>query len=232
MGNIDYLNGNYFKNNPTWHVEDANWKAQQIIKIIEANRIEPKSICEVGCGAGEILNQLHSRMNNNISFTGYEISPQAYELCKQRTKGRLSFKLLNILDDTESLFDVVLVIDVVEHIEDCFGFLKKIKDKGRFKILHIPLDMSVQKVLRCSPILEARSQVGHIHYFSKETALAMISESGYKIIDYFYTQSAIEVPSKKLKTQLAKFPRKFFFKLNQDLTARILGGYSLLVLAE
>jgi len=50
--------GNYLENNPTWHIEDSPWKAKQIFKMLNKNSINPKSIAEIGCGAGEILNQL------------------------------------------------------------------------------------------------------------------------------------------------------------------------------
>lgn len=53
-----YTDGTYFEKNPTWHIEDSAWKANQIQKILSQNKIKPKSICEIGCGAGEILKQL------------------------------------------------------------------------------------------------------------------------------------------------------------------------------
>lgn len=227
-----YIRGEYFEKNPTWHVEDSYWKALQIIKIIERNCIKPQSICEIGCGAGEILNQLYLKMHNNVSFEGYEISPQAFELCQQREKQRLQFNFKNLLEDEKSFFDIVLAIDVIEHIEDYFTFLKNLREKGLFKIFHIPLDLSVQTVLRNSPILKVRQKVGHIHYFTKETALAILNETGYKILDYFYTAGSIDLPEKSFKSLLARLPRKILYKLNKDITVRILGGYSLIVLTK
>ncbi len=48
-----YKDGRYLELNPTWHVEDSPWKAKQIFEIIHRNRLQPKSICEIGCGAGD-----------------------------------------------------------------------------------------------------------------------------------------------------------------------------------
>lgn len=50
-----YDDGTYLTNNPTWHEEDSAWKSQQIMKIIDKNTLSFNTICEVGCGAGEIL---------------------------------------------------------------------------------------------------------------------------------------------------------------------------------
>jgi hypothetical protein len=74
--------------------------------------------------------------------------------------------------------------------------------------------------------------VGHLHHFTKETALAALEDCGYQIIDYFYTGGTVDLPSRTIKTKLAKLPRKLFFKINQDLAVRTVGGYSLMVLGK
>ena len=227
-----YSQGEYLDRNPDWHVEDSPWKAEQILKIIERNKLQPSSICEVGCGGGEILNCLYLKMPNHVSFIGYEISPQAFELCQRRKRDRLQFCLKNLFDDQETFFDIVMAIDVVEHVEDYFNFLRNLRIKGRYKIFHIPLDLSVQTVLRSSPLLRGRQLVGHIHYFTKETALAALVDTGYEVLDFFYTAGSIDLPSKSVQSSLAKWPRKILYNLNKDMTVRVLGGYSLMVLTK
>ena len=117
-------------------MEHSPWKAAQIIKLLHRNNIQPKTICEIGCGAGEILRQLHVQMSGDISFVGYEISPDAYELCKKRISDRLAYKLENLFDSS-AYYDIVMAIDVIEHVDDLYGFLKALKSKGDFKIFHI-----------------------------------------------------------------------------------------------
>lgn len=85
-------NGEYLKYHPIWHIEDSPWKAEQVIKMLKRNPIEPKSIAEVGCGAGEILNQLYQSMTDDVNFTGYDISIDVIKLAKQREKESLKFK--------------------------------------------------------------------------------------------------------------------------------------------
>ena len=232
FGEKFYETDEYLGTNPTWHAEDSPWKARQILKIIQKNDLQPDSICEIGCGAGEILNQLFLQMRDNVSFVGYEISPYAFKLCEQKAKNRLDYKLENLFEDTSAYYDIVMAIDVFEHVEDYFGFLRNLREKGKYKIFHIPLDMSVQNVLRNSTMLKSREEVGHIHYFSKDTALAALRETGYDIIDYFYTPSVIELSTKSFKSFLMKLPRRVGFKINKDWAVRILGGYSLMVLTK
>jgi hypothetical protein len=144
----------------------------------------------------------------------------------------LTFKLEDLLEENGEYFDIALAVDVFEHVENYFGFLRRLKAKAEYKIFHIPLDLSVQTVLRASPIIKWRRSVGHIHYFTKETALETLKDTGYEILDYFYTAGSLELPNRGWKTNVLKIPRKIAFAANKDLAVRLLGGYSLLVLAK
>lgn len=225
-----YEDGTYLANNPTWGEQDSPWKAGNIERLLKKNDIHPSTVCEVGCGAGAILSCLASRYDKTL-FSGYEISPHALEMCKRRTSHNLRYFHKDLLDDSETGFDVVMAIDVFEHVEDYFGFLRGLREKGTYKVFHIPLDLSVQWVLRSSPITKTRLSVGHLHHFTKETALATLEETGYEVLDYFYT-NASELPNRGWKADLLKIPRNLLFSLNQDLTVRVLGGFSLMVLAK
>lgn len=224
------LNGEYLQKNPTWHIEDSPWKASQIVKMLARNPINPKYVAEVGCGAGEILNSLHGQMPSDVNFVGYDISIDAIKLAEERTKSRLSFKLENLLE-TEERFDLLLMMDVFEHVDDYLGFLRKCKNKSKHTIFHIPLDLSAQSIIRNKLILERKS-LGHLHYFMKETALASLVDSGYEIVDFFYTNGALDQSSNTFKSKLAKWPRKILYKINKDFAVKLLGGCSLLVLAR
>lgn len=229
--NSIYEDGTYFSSNPSWHEEDSPWKALQIAKIIEKNSINPETICEIGCGAGEILQCLSKQYNHSKLFHGFEISPQAFEICSRKSTPNIKYFNSDLFECNE-VFDIVMAIDVFEHVEDYFGFLRKLKTKAKYKIFHIPLDLSVQTVLRAAPITHARETVGHIHYFTKETALASLRDTGYNVLDFFYTAGSLELPSRSWKSELLRVPRLVAYRLNKDWAVRILGGCSLLVFAE
>lgn len=224
-----YKDGTYLENNKTWHVEDSPWKAKQILNIIRKNDIATNSVCEVGCGAGEILRQLSYAMPNT-SFVGYELSPQAFDLCSVRESKQIRYKHKNILEE-EVFFDCLLCIDVIEHVEDYLGFIKSLKQKSTYKIFHIPLDISVLSILRSS-MMRDRLNIGHLHYFTRETAIATLQDCGYEIVDSFYTTSFCDLPRKTLKGKIAKLPYKILFTISPDIAVRLLGGCSYLILAK
>jgi hypothetical protein len=244
-----YTSGEYLKKNPTWHVEESPWKARQILRMMERNNIVPDIICEIGCGAGEILKRLQHTLKNDCIYWGYEISPQAFELCREKANEKLHFKLTDIRQEKNVYFDLVLVMDVLEHMEDYFSLLREIQPKSEFKIFQFPLDISVRSVLR-GDILNYHQTFGHIHYFTKELALQTLNDLGYQVIDYFYSgqpAESIPLPWDEIKTNplkllrkilgrmkrsLLKAPVKFLIAINEDLAVRILGTSRLLVLAK
>jgi cyclopropane fatty-acyl-phospholipid synthase-like methyltransferase len=228
-----HTDGEYLRNNPTWHIEDSPWKAENVLSTLARNSIEPKTVCEVGCGAGEILRQLHAQMPGHVRFVGYDISPQAIELARSRESERLTFEQEDLLHpENQDHFDLVIAADVFEHVEDCFGFCRRLSQKAIYKLYHIPLDMTVSAVLRGRPIMDNRRSIGHIHYFCKDTALALLEDTNHTIVDWHYTTGAFLSHLTAWKTRLARLPRRATFALNQDFAARVLGGFSLMVLAK
>jgi cyclopropane fatty-acyl-phospholipid synthase-like methyltransferase len=227
-----YVDGAYLEKNPGWHIEESAWKAQQIERMLRRHHLEPATICEVGCGAGEVLKQLQDKMDVSCELWGYDISPQALELCAPKANERLHFKLSDIRQEQDVFTDLLLLMDVIEHLEDYFSFLRALQPKSHYKILHIPLDLSAQTVLRHRGLLQVREAYGHIHYFTKEVALRMLQDIGYEVLDYFYTGRSIEIPTELPGRRLLGLPRKWLFTINQDLAAHVLGGFSLLVLAK
>jgi SAM-dependent methyltransferase len=227
-----YTDGSYHSIHPTWDVEDSPWKARLVRKLLAKHDLTPSSICEVGCGAGEVLRQLQLSGDSSAQYTGYEISPQAYALADAKSNERLKLILADICQERPvAQYDLLLALDVVEHVEDYLAFLRCLRPLARYKVFHFPLELSVQSVLRTSPIMSGRKMVGHLHYFMKDIVICALQETGYSIIDWVYTPVSIERPRSFRQTAMA-LPRRLLFKVSPDITVRILGGYSLMVLAE
>lgn len=225
-------NSDYLKHNSTWHVEDSPWKAEQVFKIIKRNRLKPQKIGEIGCGAGEILVQLQNLMNDQeIDFEGYDISPDAYELSKGRSNEKLNFFNENLIAKENTFFDLCLVIDVFEHVDNYVDFIKQCGKKADYKIYHIPLDLHASALIR-NRLIDVRKAVGHIHFFTKDIALAALVDSGQEILDYFYTPLSLATQNKTIKTKFANLFRRVLFKINPDFSVRLIGGHSLLVLTK
>ncbi len=232
MSGTIYTDGTYLTQNPSWHVEDSPGKARQILRLLERDHIAPRTVCEAGCGAGEVLRQLQQQMDPSCEFYGYDISPQAFQLCQERANDRLHFKLMDFLLEREVHFDLLLMVDFIEHLEDYYGFLRSVRPRSRYKILHIPLDLSVHAVLRPRKLPYVRHVSGHLHYFTKETALDTLRDAGYEVMDCFLTRQAMESSHKTFKTRVGNSGRRLACLFGEDLASRIFGGFGLMVLAQ
>ncbi len=234
MGNI-YTDGDYLETTRTWHSEDSPWKADQIARMIDKVGLQPGLVAEIGCGAGKILDELSRKPSlEKARFKGYDISSQAIELCGEIESNRIEFFREDPLTTASpEVFDLLLVIDVFEHVPDYLSFLRLCQAKAEYKIYHIPLDLHVSSMLRNSFFRE-RYTVGHLHYFTADSALAALRDTGHEIVDTFYTNGTFgtfrEHPA--LKTAIANVPRWLFSKISLPVTARLFGGYSLMVCAK
>jgi hypothetical protein len=228
-----YLGGNYLEQNPGWHREEAPWKAANVAAMLAQHRIEPTTMCEIGCGSGEVLVHLQQRLPRT-RISGYDISPQAQSFWQQVPPAEppIQFVLGNFHELNKTRYDVLLMLDVFEHVRDPFTFLERSREFAQHFVFHIPLDLSASSVARRAPLLDARRRVGHLHYYTKDLALETLTDSGYEIVHWRYTGASLSSPGRTWKSKAASVPRRLLFALNRDLGVRLLGGDTLLVLAR
>lgn len=226
-----YLGEDYVNQNPTWDREDSPWKARLAAQMLERHRIVPESICDVGCGAGFVLSELR-RIYADCDLSGYDIAPALPTFWSQHEGTSIHFQLGDFASLNTRRYSVVLVLDVIEHVPDPFVFLSSLRIAGDHFVFIIPLDLSALSVLRERPLLRQRREVGHIHYFTKNLALALLAETGYSVIEWTYTGAAFQAPRRTWKTRLAELPRRLARIPSTDLGVRLLGGETLIVLAE
>lgn len=225
-----YTSAEYIECNPSWDMEDSQWKAEKVREILDANRIIPESIIDVGCGAGRVLMELMTAYPN-ARLTGYDIAPDTERFWAALRDAGLNMVLGNFIESKSLHNDVLLLLDVVEHLQDPFEFLAKVRGRAKYYVFHFPLDLSAASVLREAPLLLVREKVGHVHYYTRGLVLALLKECGYIVIESRYTGAAFSAPKRGWKTLLAQIPRRLAFAINHDWGARLFGGETLMVLA-
>ena len=224
-----YNDSTYLSNNPTWHEEDAPFKAGKIADLLRNNNISFETVAEAGCGSGEILVELAKKFPGTKSFKGFDISTDALAIAKTKANNKISFELIDIAN-VEEAFDLLLVIDVIEHLENYFSFLDTIKTKSKYTIFHIPLDMCVWSLFREQMLIESKNRVGHIHNFTEDFITDILRNKGFKLIDKLYTEPTFKVISGKQK--FINTIRKLLFKINKRFCMKTIGGYSVMMLMQ
>lgn len=243
-----YTSGAYLQENPTWHADESPWKVTGVLGILKKNQLHPRAIAEIGCGVGEVLRLLQKNLPADCELWGYDISPKAIELAAPKANGRLHFIVSEGAQALDRRFDLILVLDVLEHLEDYFSFLREIHPGSDYKIFQLPMDISLRSVF-LRRINHFRKTYGHLHYFTKETALQMVHDANYEVVDYCYNgptdvgftdwsqvrRRPALLPKlllRQAKRLMWKLSFDLLFAINQDFAIRLTGGRRLLILAR
>jgi hypothetical protein len=226
-----YQDGRYAAINTDYHVSDSAWKADHVRRVLQDAGIAPRTMGEIGCGAGEVLRCLAASFPAAL-LEGWDVSQHAIQLARSREGERVRFYQGDLLSALREPFDVLLCLDVVEHVEDYLGFLRALRARAKWVVLHIPLDLSVQSLVRVTPILRYRENLGHLHYFTRETAIESLKSAGFEVKSWRYTGGSLDLGPRTVLQRIARWPRRAGRSVAPDLTARIFGGFSLMILAS
>jgi SAM-dependent methyltransferase len=226
-----YTEGDYAEQNPEWDSDDSSWKAQHVVSMMKALNIEANSIVEIGCGAGGVLACVRSAYPC-AKLVGFDIAPCLPKYWERYAGSEITFVLGDFLALNEEVVDVLLVLDVLEHLADPISFLDRLRCHGKIVVFHIPLDLSAVSVIRETPLLHVRHKVGHIHYFTRGLVRAMVEECGYEVLQERYTGAYLSAPGRSIFTKSFGLLRRIINGFNHDVGARLLGGETLMIVAR
>lgn len=218
-----YNDGRYLSANPTWHSERAPWKAGQVATGLRAAGLAPTSMCDIGCGTGLALAEVVKRVPSITRAVGFEPAeavPRAPEI-----EGVAEIRR-GYANESNERFDCTMMLDVFEHVEDCFGLLRACAPLAPNHVFHIPLDASALAIIR-SDLMSARRKVGHLHNFTRETALATLEETGHEVLHWHYTRTFEGAGT--AAGPAARIVRKVVLGMAPELGRKVIGGLSLLV---
>lgn len=110
-----------------YEIEKTLWwcvARQRIVEDVIDRRIELPAgarVLDVGCGTGAVLEALSAR----FEAYGTDTSPLAIDLCLERGLTNAFCCTLETFPRQELRFDLVTLLDVVEHIDDDLGLLRE-----------------------------------------------------------------------------------------------------------
>jgi 2-polyprenyl-3-methyl-5-hydroxy-6-metoxy-1,4-benzoquinol methylase len=156
-----------------------------IIKMIRGYVSQQMKVLDLGCGTGALDFYLAS---NGSSVYGIDISDRAITSCKENAQAfdlnkKCQFKATTLEDfKTKDKFDLVLCIEVIEHIEKDSAAIKKISTllkPGGILILSTPsLNAPLYKI---GFLNEFDKRVGHLRRYSNQSLQKLISTNGFRV---------------------------------------------------
>lgn len=147
--------------------------------------LKGKKVLDFGCGWGHTLKYFQSK---GADCYGCDPAKEAVEYGQKQGLNIVTMKMdtLKIFKDTR--FDVVLMMNVLEHLADPVGTIKEIKkeilNKGGILVVDVPNDYNIFQ--ECATKVHKLSQwwvapPAHLNYFNKDTLTNLLLGEGYKI---------------------------------------------------
>ncbi len=138
MEKAEYKKMDEFETTYWWHIGKLHL-LEKLISLIKVSIPNKSEILEIGCGTG-IVSKTLSKYG---TFTGIDMSEHAIEASKEKGVTNLILGDINTMDIKPLVgkFDLVLALDVLEHIQDDCLAIRKVgqllKSNGYF-VINVP----------------------------------------------------------------------------------------------
>jgi len=169
------------------------WKAIHLANLFRSNfpRIQINSVCEVGGAEGTVIASVGRLLGAN-NLDCYELSD---EFCRIRSMRHSNVSFVNgNFEVCQSDYDIGILSDITEHVEDDDYLLKNVCTRCRYVLLKMPIEVCIagsQWRYRLQGKLKPRNMLfgkdhynGHLRGYTVKSALVLV-ERHFKIIDYY-----------------------------------------------
>jgi ubiquinone/menaquinone biosynthesis C-methylase UbiE len=228
-----YETNEYLKNNPSLHIDDSPYKINIIIPLIDKfiGQINSSeiNILDVGSGAGLILkgitDYIRSKYSMKVNKYLLDLSPGMIDY--QRNVNPDFQKALNedvcLTTLSNKEIDLVLMIDVLEHIPEPKNALSEIKRISNYAIFKVPLENSSifrvwDFIRRGMPLKRSIEQFSHVNFYTRDELKRQLRGAGVIIYEY-YENAFIYFASSPQYNNIA-LPREAF-----DFSGKFLNSY-------
>jgi len=232
-----YRSGAYFEARVHESKGDAPWKSQEVLRVFvpwsAAAGFRVNSLIDVGCGSGDAVAQvcdgLRAQGHPVKVVKGYDVSPGIRKV--KQTHKNVQFVQGDFCKSEENV-DVVMLLDVVEHVIDPLGFLKSVGSHCKVLIIHFPLENHLSAALRNKFARGAPPE--HLLVLDAPAAVNLVAFAGLRIETWAYTL-AFKSPYQRTRSlpRVFVYPFRYILGLvSPYLLAKTIGGVSLLLVAR
>ena len=188
MYNSDYFTNSAKEHNAIGYVDYADQIAAQTVDaqlnlLEEVRTLKRARVLDVGCATGEILAEAQRR---GADVVGVDVSEWAAETARRRHGIRVMVGTLESFGEVLGKFDVILALEVIEHVESPRAFLRQLSGRltsGGHAMISTPN-------YRCARRLGERwrgfqSSFEHLYFFSDEVLSRMAGVAGLRELAWY-----------------------------------------------
>jgi len=172
------------------------YKLKRIEKYIPFSR--KSYVCDIGCSDGSLLYYLKDQYKR---AAGFDISPDAIKQCRQYSNSKVRFQVFDgIHIQTDELFDIVFIMDVLEHAFEpdklMESIYKNLKNKG-ILVIQVPTTGWF------SEFIFGKYHLGHLRYYDENYLKRYLESYKYQVL---HIETFNSVP---FSSFFLKYPRLF-----------------------
>jgi len=136
----------------------------------EISRLGPKTILDFGCGGGFFLKAIKDRGLSDVKILGVDIRKESIERAKNLLP-EYDFKQSDLFQITpdEFQFDLVMAIEVLEHLSEPEKFLNRITQfSSKYVLFTVPLEpwFRIMNLIRGRDVLLWGNHPEHVNHWS------------------------------------------------------------------
>jgi SAM-dependent methyltransferase len=139
------------------------------------------TVLDIGCGNGALAFDVAKKAK---SVTGIDIETKSIEKAKRKHgAGNIRFIAGDATKDLSTeTFDVIILSNVLEHIEDSVGFMKSLKGLAHTYLIRVPMfDRDWVPVLKKEMGIEWRLDLTHYREYTEALFREEMKDAGYTI---------------------------------------------------
>jgi ubiquinone/menaquinone biosynthesis C-methylase UbiE len=162
------------------------WRLDMIERLIRSINLTPEAkILDIGCGTGGMLKQLE----NHGMAVGLDFAPKAIEHCRKRGAINIVRGATEHLPFSDDTFDVVSILDVIEHLDDDNGALVnafRVTRPGGVVFITVP---AFQFLWTEHDIVNQ-----HRRRYTTKQLRSIIESAGFETVKLTYTNTTLFLP--------------------------------------
>lgn len=145
-----------------------------IMKLINLLPERPRTIADLGCGNGKLLEYIGKKINNFQIF-GSDISDRGLDQCRKKyPNGFFSYQDLTIVSNPfdPRVVDLGICSEVIEHLKDDKPALKSLALMCRYVIVTVP----------SGPLDEMAKGMGHYRHYTADELAKKLNDAGFDVL--------------------------------------------------
>jgi 2-polyprenyl-3-methyl-5-hydroxy-6-metoxy-1,4-benzoquinol methylase len=152
-----------------------------------------KNVLDYGCGPGFLIPHL---MDKNMEVSALDFSGESLAVINKKFRGKRFFKsaiTIDQLKDVTEKFDVIMAVEVIEHLDDKYleqtaRNIKRLVSDNGIVIFTTPNDEDLSKsIVYCPECDHVFHRWQHVRTWSKSSLTLFLKSNGFDIVAIFET---------------------------------------------